>query len=383
MICSVSGFLAVIIPLSVCPVKKRGRFGFSSICCDSFRKRPVVKWLGVIDLKGILKQMLHTAFMTMLVPAMLLSFAAILNSDRSEIMGVTNIYPPEQTEAGSEPPAVSVYIPVLYTDGEVLQMELEEYVYRVVLGEMPAYFDLEALKAQAVAARTYTLKCIEFGDRHPQGAVCTDYTCCQAYREPEDYLDDGGSPENVAKVRRAVMETAGQALYYGGELIIATYFASSGGMTEDSVVVWGESYPYLKPVASPGEQDWEYYGNRVTLTTEEFQERLGVELTGTAAHWFGKVIYTDGGGVYTMRIGARIYTGVELREIFGLRSTMFTVSYTPDSVTFVTRGYGHRVGLSQYGADAMAVSGSSYDEILAHYYPGTSLGMIDKDRNMG
>lgn len=271
-------------------------------------------------------------------------------------------------------------IPVLKSDGQVHRMDLEDYISRVVLGEMPANFGSEALKAQAVAARTYTLQCIRDGDRHPDGAVCTDYRCCQEYVEPEDYLEAGGTRGSVNKVFRAVEETRGEVLRYDGDLIYATYFASSGGSTEDAREVWGQAFPYLTVVSSP-EPESAYDGEQVRFTPSEFLQRLGVELQGNPTDWFGKVTYTAGKGVDLMRIGARLYTGVELRRIFGLRSTIFTVTATKDSVTFETMGYGHRVGLSQYGADAMAATGESYDRILGHYYPGTSLEQYLTDNN--
>ena len=263
-----------------------------------------------------------------------------------------------------------VYIPVLMSDGKLQAMGLESYISRVVLGEMPAYFDEEALKAQAVAARTYTLRLLEDGDRH-QGAVCTDYTCCQSYLEPEEYLRTRGAQSDMDKIFAAVADTAGEVVCYDGELICATYFASAGGATEDAKEVWGQSVPYLVPVSSP-EQSL-YDGQKVTCSAAEFQSRLGVSLEGNPDSWFGAVTYTPGGGVDILRIGGKAYSGVKLRSLFGLRSTVFWVTATESAVTFETLGYGHRVGLSQYGADAMAQSGSDYRQILAHYYQGTTL----------
>lgn len=273
---------------------------------------------------------------------------------------------PVQEEARQE----QVYIPVLMSDGKFRAMELESYISRVVLGEMPAYFDEEALKAQAVAARTYTLRCLEDGDRH-QGAVCTDYTCCQSYLEPEEYLQTRGTQADMEKIFSAVADTAGEVVCYDGDLICATYFASAGGATEDAKEVWGQSYPYLVPVSSP-EQSL-YDGHKITCSAEEFQNRLGVSLEGSPRSWFGAATYTPGGGVDSLWIGGQSYSGVKLRSIFGLRSTVFRVTATETDVTFETLGYGHRVGLSQYGADAMGDAGSSYREILAHYYQGTTL----------
>lgn len=312
-------------------------------------------------MKLIWNNMLQSIIMGAILPGMMFS------------TGVSTAQPAEPPIEEVQVESSPVYIPVLKSDGQICSMNLEDYIGRVVLGEMPASFETEALKAQAVAARTYTLRCVLEGDRHPDGAVCTDYRCCQAYREPEEYLRSGGSQENVDKVLAAAAGTAGEVICYGGELIYATYFASSGGITEDAQEVWGQSFPYLVSVSSPGEQDTAYHGEQKTISAAEFQELLGVTLNGSPEIWFGKVRYTVGGGVDAMRIGARLYSGLELRQIFGLRSTIFTVTTTQDSITFETMGYGHRVGMSQYGADAMAVAGHSYDEILAHYYNGTGI----------
>ena len=275
---------------------------------------------------------------------------------------------PEADTAVTETVTESLYIPVVMPDGRVRAMELEQYVYRVVLGEMPLNFEVEALKAQAVATRTYTMRRVERGDKH-NGAVCTDYTCCQAYREPEDYLAQGGTQAKLDKLSDAVAETCGQVLRYNGELITATYFASAGGSTEDACQVWGSEIPYLVSVPSPDDG----LEKTRTFSAEEFQAKLGVCLEGNPTKWFGEVSYTTGGGVETMKIGEKTYSGVKLRSMLGLRSTVFTVTATETAVTVSTQGYGHRVGMSQYGADAMAVSGSTYEQILSHYYQGTTL----------
>ncbi len=267
-----------------------------------------------------------------------------------------------------EPQAEVVYIPVVLPEGRIEAMELEEYVARVVLGEMPLDFEVEALKAQAVAVRTYTMRRVERGDKH-DGAVCTDYTCCQAYGDPEVFLEEGGSQERLNRLYEAVKQTAGQVLCYEGQLISATYFASAGGSTEDAAAVWGSSIPYLVPVSSPddGLEQQRFF------KSEQFQARLGVTLEGNPKEWFGKITYTPGGGVDSVMIGGKSYSGVKLRSLLGLRSTVFSITAEENGVRFQTRGFGHRVGMSQYGADAMAVTGSSYNQILAHYYPGTTL----------
>lgn len=321
-------------------------------------------------MKLIWKQLIHSLTVGLMLPGLLFSASGNEGQAPSESPEETVVSPQE------DPAAAPVWIPVLKRDGRIVAMELEDYICRVVLGEMPASFDVEALKAQAVAARTYTLQCVEDGDRH-SGAVCTDHRCCQTYMEPEDYIGYRGTEKDVDKVFDAVTQTAGQVLTYDGELICATYFASAGGVTEDAREVWGQAYPYLVSVDSPEKSV--YDGEQVRVSAAEFQELLAVRLSGTPRSWFGAVTYTVGEGVDSMWIGDERYSGVELRSIFGLRSTVFTVSADDEGVTFETVGYGHRVGLSQHGADAMADEGNDYQQILAHYYRGAELQAYDSD----
>ena len=264
-------------------------------------------------------------------------------------------------------------IPVLLDTDLVRVMELEQYTLGVVLAEMPASFEPEALKAQAVVARTYARRRITLGDRHSECAVCTDSACCQAYISEEEYIKSMGCREDVAKIRDAVRETAGKILTYGGELAEATYFSCSGGRTENASSVWGGDIPYLQAVDSPGEEDAPTYERMIYFTKEEFAAAMGRTLTGMTETWLGKVTYTDGGGVDTMLIGGISYSGTQLRSALGLNSTAFVMTATAGGISVTTRGKGHRVGMSQYGADAMAVSGKNFKEILAYYYPGTEI----------
>ncbi len=275
---------------------------------------------------------------------------------------------PQQT---IQPPE-RITVPVLH-DGAVRIMDLDTYLIGVVLGEMPADFEEQALRAQAVVARTYALKRCTTGNKHEKNAVCTESACCQAYLSPADYLSQGGSQTAVDKVTSAVTHTSAQVLMYNGALIEATYFSCSGGRTEDAAAVWGNDIPYLQAVDSPGEEGATHYEDTVRLTASEFASRLGISLKGAPSSWFGPVTYTEGGGVNTMKIAGKTFQGTDLRQKLGLRSTVFTVATEGDVVVISTKGFGHRVGMSQYGAEAMAVGGSTYREILAHYYPGTSI----------
>ena len=260
-------------------------------------------------------------------------------------------------------------IPVRDRDGTCTGMDLDTYLTGVLLAEMPAEFQEEALKAQSVAARTYTWKAYTTGGKHGDASVCKDPACCQAYISEADYLSGGGTRENLEKVSHAVQTTSGMVLIYGGELIEATYFSSAGGSTEAAVAVWGADFPYLQAVSSPEE----VLPETVVYSAAEFQNLLGRHLPGDPAEWIGGISHTEGGGVAELEICGECYSGVQLRTLLGLRSTAFQISGEERRITITTRGYGHRVGMSQYGANAMAEAGSSYQKILQHYYPGTNL----------
>ena len=262
--------------------------------------------------------------------------------------------------------------------GTVIEMDLEEYILGVVLGEMPTDFEIEALKAQAVATRTYTLRSAERGSKHLYVHLCTDASCCQAYS------DSGNYPESVVeKFRLAVAETSGQVLIYEDELIEATYFSCSGGLTEDAVAVWGADVPYLKSVDSPGEENADYYETEYQYSTQEFLNKLKLPENLQLTDKSFVITYTQGDGVARMYIANTCFTGIQLRSLLDLPSTAFTVHVEDDVIHISAKGYGHRVGMSQYGADAMAVSGKGYEEILLHYYPGTTLIQLGHEELKG
>lgn len=316
------------------------------------------------------KDILTAFFLGLILPGLLLNFGAMLLEEAQTETREAAFYRETQPE--------TVAIPVLLRRPEAVTREdMDEYLLAVVLAEMPTTFEPEALKAQAVAARTYARKAWETGGKHGDGSVCTDPACCQAYIEPEEYLARGGTREGVEKVRDAVAQTSGYVLTYEGNLIEATYFSCSGGSTESAVAVWGTDYPYLRAVESPGEEKAVHDRDTVRFSREGFQKALGCALDGDPEDWFREVSYTDGGGVEAMTIGETSYTGRQLRSALGLRSTAFSVEVQEGTIVITTRGYGHRVGMSQYGADAMAVLGKDFREILAHYYQGTELTRLE------
>ena len=257
------------------------------------------------------------------------------------------------------------------------KMKLNDYLVGVLLCEIPADFHMEAQKAQAVVARTYAIRTVLFKNKHDSNAICTDPDCCQGYLDPESYLLSGGDTDRIYSARSAVTETDGLVLTYENQLIDATYFSCSGGQTEDALAVWGVDIPYLQSVSSPGEEIADHYWDSTSFSSEEFQRALGRKLPNSPNSWFGASTYTAGGGVACIEIGGKRYSGTELRTLLRLRSTAFSVEVVNDTITIITRGFGHRVGMSQYGAQAMALGGRPYNEILAHYYPGTVIDKAD------
>lgn len=321
-------------------------------------------------MKQIWKELAIAIFMALILPGILACLFLGYGKESAEESQETAT--PQVLAAGEKK---SVHLTVCFrTDGETVEsMDMDEYLVGVLLAEMPASFEDEAKCAQAVAARTFAQKAVVTGGKHGDGSVCGDSACCQAYMDPEDYIARGGSRAAVDSARQAVEATSGYVLTYEGTLIEATYFSCSGGSTEDAVAVWGTDFPYLRATDSPGEENATHYTDTVCFTVSEFQNKLGRTLTGKPESWLGTVTYTAGGGVASMDIGGENYTGTRLRTLLGLRSTAFTMTAEGDTITVTTKGFGHRVGMSQYGADAMAVQGSSFQEILAYYYRGTEL----------
>ena len=262
---------------------------------------------------------------------------------------------------------------------EIVSMALEDYLLGVLAAEMPADFEPEALRAQAVAARSYTLYCAQSG-KHHDAQVCTDFGCCQAWKSEEKMQESWGEDfeEKRAKLAGAVEDTAGQYLSYGGEPVFAAFHSSSAGQTEDCGAIWS-ALPYLKSVESPeGEEDVPGYVSRLELSPLDFRDCLlhaspGTDFSGEESGWIGEVFHEDSGRVDSVMIGGQLFAGTRLRELFSLRSTAFTLEYTGESFLFTVTGFGHGVGMSQYGAQVMAQEGADYADILAHYYPGTVL----------
>ena len=248
---------------------------------------------------------------------------------------------------------------------------------------MPADFEIEALKAQAVVARTYTMyKIANNNKKHGEADICDSSACCQAWISKENRLnrwEEDKRQENWNKITEAVNNTIGQIITYNGEPINAFFHSNSGGTTEMPINVWGGSgYPYLQVVQTSGEENYSQYSSEVELTKQEVIDKIKEKHSEIQIDWNQEnqieiTEHTDSGRVKTIKFGNINLSGVEARTIFGLRSANFTVEVKEENIKFQVKGYGHGVGLSQTGSDSLAKQGKNYQEIIKHYYQGIEI----------
>lgn len=265
------------------------------------------------------------------------------------------------------------------------QYSLEEYVRGVVAAEMPINFQLEALKAQAIAARTYIVKIMVTKDYAglPEGAMVTDTTKHQVLLSDLELKRNWGSnySDNISKLNQVINETEGQVIVYNNQPIDALYFSTSNGYTENSEDYWQIEVPYLKSVASTWDQESPMFQASKTISFDELKNQLGIDpsiASTTNQKWIEIISMTDGNRVEKIKIGDFNYSGREIREYFNLNSSDFTIDVTEDGITFYTRGFGHGVGMSQYGANGQAKEGNSADDIIKYYYTDVEIRNIEE-----
>ena len=266
---------------------------------------------------------------------------------------------------------------------EIEEIDLDTYLYGVVSAEMPASFEKEALKAQAVVARTYTLyKIVNNDGKHGEADICDDSTCCQEWISKNDRFakwEVSEQEENWKKIVNAVNSTQGKIVTYEGKPINAFFHSNSGGETEAPIDVWGGSgYPYLQSVSTSGEDAYSQYSSEAEFTEADFVEKIkevhsDFEINFKEKDCIKIEEYTEGNRVKTIKIGNLELSGVEVRNIFGLRSANFKVTWKEGKIKFEVIGYGHGVGMSQTGADSLAKEGKNYEEIIHHYYTGVEI----------
>jgi stage II sporulation protein D len=295
-------------------------------------------------------------------------------------------------EENKEDYKIKVYV---VSEKKVREMPLEDYIRGVVAAEMPVAFESEALKAQAVAARTYAAaRMRQFGgngcEKHPNAPehdACSDVHC-QAWISKADRFknwDQKDVEANWSKLTKAVEETKGMIMSYKGELVRnAMYHSTSGGKTESSLEVFGYNHPYLVSVSSPNEEVSPSFESKAVFKNAEFVSRMKqlnskIKLdTKKLSSQIRIVEKTDGDRVKSIKIGDKTFTGIDIRWAFNLKSANFSVKADSKYVTFIVRGNGHGVGMSQWGAGEMARRGKKYDEVLKHYYTGIEVSKIEQ-----
>lgn len=316
-------------------------------------------------------------FICFILPALLTKWEVATSSQENENIA-------ENQKEISEEYIYNKYgtIKLLHTDtNAVEEVALDTYLCHVVSAEMPVDFEKEALKAQAIVARTYTIYKMNH-KKHDNADICDDSNCCQAWISKEDRLArwDGDKEEKWKKIEDCVNETKGKIITYNNEPINAFFHSNSGGKTELPVDVWGggSNMPYLQVVETAGEDGYTQYNSEVELSNEEIVEKLKEKYADIQIDFNNeediKILeYTSSGRVKTIKFGNHEISGTEARTIFGLRSTNFEIEKIDGKIKFTVTGYGHGVGMSQTGADSMAKSGSSAEDIINHFYVGIEI----------
>ena len=278
-------------------------------------------------------------------------------------------------------------IKLLHTQtSQIEEIKLDEYLYSVVSAEMPASFEKEALKAQAVVARTYTIYKIQNEKGKHEGAdICDDFSCCQAWISKEERLskwEEASRQSNWDKMVEAVDNTKGKIITYENSPINAFFHSNSGGKTETTVNVWGgDNYPYLQSVETSGEETYTQYESEVNLSKQTFIDKIKEKHSDFTIDFEKNdaiqiLEYTDGDRVKKIKIGNIEFSGVEIRTLLGLKSANFTIKVENENVRIAVKGYGHGVGMSQTGADSMAKQGQDFEQIIKHFYTGVEITNI-------
>ena len=316
----------------------------------------------------------------LLIPAAAAAAHHKPSADKPAAEQTDSTAPPQVPQQGTE-----CYRVLDIQTGTVLEVPVREYLIGVVCAEMPASFAPEALKAQTVAAHTYAERICRRNRENPDPALfgadfSNDSNVYQAYYTEEQIREAFGSSFDIyhAKISAAVNAVCSELLYYENEPIVAAFHAMSAGKTENAETVWGAPLAYLVSVDSSTDADAPNFLETEVFSVQQVKEILlaadpALVLSDDPAMWFSAPVVSEAGTVIRLQAGSRIFSGQQIRTLFSLRSAAFTVSYAEDAFTFTTKGFGHAVGMSQYGANAMAQAGCSYQEILAHYYPGTVL----------
>lgn len=310
---------------------------------------------------------------TTIILALLMLFLPLVSTSEPKVVQVGVDLPGLDTESVlSETKSGITEIRVYMTEEKsVKRFSTEDYIFGVVAAEMPALYEVEALKAQAVAAYTYAAHKIENSKKEDYD-ITDSYKTDQAFITAESARKKWGenADEYESKIRDAVKSVLYEKITYSGKTILSAYHAISSGQTESAAESWGESYPYLCSVQSSGDKLSPNYLSKVELTATELETKLSdlVSFSGDESKYFGKAELTKAGAVKSIALCDKSVSGSDIRSALELRSSNFEVSYNDGKFTFTVYGYGHGLGMSQYGAHYMAMQGSNYKEILMHYY---------------
>ncbi|NLJ87881.1 MAG: stage II sporulation protein D [Epulopiscium sp.] len=266
---------------------------------------------------------------------------------------------------------------------EIMEIEFEEYIKGVVAAEMPASFELEALKAQGVAARTYAIRKMRQNNNKDKADISTDSVKGQAYLSQEKLKQKWGDNfyTYYNKISQAVDDTKGEILVYEEEPIEAVFHSTSAGITQSAKDIWQVDVPYLQSVESIGEEDSPAFMEEKKLSKEEIVEALKNKYPDIIIQdLVGQIQIIErssGGYIKKIQIGNKIFSGEEVRNLFNLKSSCFSIKEEGDYLIFITKGYGHGAGMSQYGANYMAKEGKTYIEILKHYYKDVEIKSLE------
>ena len=278
-------------------------------------------------------------------------------------------------------PIINVYN---HITGKTEKMDMENYLCGVLAGEMSSEFDIEALKAQSVAARTYVVYKQEHGksSKHKNAVVCTDYKHCQEYKSYDTLKKLNGEEwikNKYSKIQEAVRGTKGQIITYNDKAILPLYFSTSSGKTENSEEVFSAKYPYLKYVESPYDKYSPKFASTLKISNTDFVKSLRraystiVIDVNNLSKQVSITKRSDAGTVEKIKLGNKELTGKDIRTVFKLNSANFDIKFGEGYIDFVVKGYGHGVGMSQWGAEGMAEEGYKYYDILSHYYTDTKI----------
>lgn len=291
-----------------------------------------------------------------------------ITEEASAVYSVNN----KKQEKTTDDNTVSVF---MSEDGKTENMSLREYIIGVVAAEMPASYEEEALKAQALVAVTYTRYTKEKGSKKNDADITDDSSTHQGYMTDEQMREKWGDAYESyrERIENSVDDVLDKVIVYDGKPIMAAYHAISSGRTESAETIWGKDIPYLQSTDSEWDKNSARYTSTVTLTADEIREICGKKTDKEDGGMIEIISVSDSGTVLEAVLCGERMTGTEIRELLSLRSPVFSAEYSDGEYIFTVSGYGHGVGMSQNGANAMAKNGKTYDEIIKHYYKGVEI----------